>query len=100
MFGRRGEVVWKKQPFVGGGGRRDYDAYLGWGFVAPFYLTVPIHTFGWGEEGDLARAIPLEKDSAFARRVYLTHWLIVLLILSGVGELPLCGLKAKLAVVL
>ena len=99
MFGRRGEVVWEKQEFVSGeGGRRDYDAYQGVGLLVPFYLTNAIHTFGWGKHGDDARAIPLERDSQFALRVYMMDWGGPFLVLSGLGILPLaCSGVNKIA---
>jgi hypothetical protein len=105
MFGRRGEIVWKKAGFFagfgGGEGSRDYDAYLGYGLLLPFYLTKPIHTFGWGESGRTARAIPLRKDHRFALRVYLWSWLGVLCGATGVGFLLFCcsGYSAVLTAV-
>jgi hypothetical protein len=90
MFGRRGEVVWKKAAFLGGGGRRDYDAYRGFGLIFPLYLTQAVHCFGWGEQPNFAWAIPLRSDRDFATRALISDWCGPLCLLAGLAFLPLC----------
>ena len=90
VFGRRGEIVWKKAPFIGSGGRRDYDAYLGWGLLFPIYLTDAVHTWGWGRSGNQAKAIPLRRDPRFRRMAHLQDTGGPIAVLSGILFLPLC----------
>lgn len=63
--GRRADIVWKKSSFIGTGGRRDYDTHRAIGFVFPFWLNDPIHTFGWSQINPKGRAILLRPDRGF-----------------------------------
>lgn len=89
MFGRRGEIVWKKAGFLGTGGRRDYDTYQGWRFLFPLYLGQPIHTFGWGKDGESALAIPLRRDRGFRLRTYISDWCGPLCLIAGLAFFPI-----------
>jgi len=37
--GRRGEIAWQKERFMGGRGRRDYDTHWAFGFVALLWFS-------------------------------------------------------------
>jgi hypothetical protein len=90
LIGRRGDILWRKNKFVGGGGRRDYDCYLGWEFIVPLYPVRLVHTFGWEESRSSARAIPLREDRRFKTKAMVDGWCAPIFVLSAVAVLLFC----------
>lgn len=92
--GHRGAILWRKPNFTGFMGQRsDYDTYPAMGFLGPWVLFTPLHTFGWGEKAYSARAIQLRPDRGFRLQAYLQDWSVPFLFVAGTA-CPMMALAA------
>src|SRR5438876_7225889 len=86
LSGRRGEIVWTKPNFLGGGGRRDYDTHEAVGLLAPLMVLDPLHASFWGNQGD-GQAIRLNPERGFRLRAFLGDWCMLSLFVSPVAAI-------------
>jgi hypothetical protein len=85
--GRRGAIAWRKSRTAYE--RLDYDTHVAIGFVMPFIVLEPLHTFYWGGLADRGRAIPLHPERGFRLRAYLEEWSSMSLFVFAIAPLLL-----------